>query len=699
MTSRDEAKRGEQPLVPPHPRSVYVLVLLLFLLLVTYLPSANFLPAPAKASAVVLAVVTAPADLSATAPNVAAAFAAAASAAGLERAPRAHPLSTLYSCPAGTGFDCEGTSNSDLVDAVYDHIARQMANRSTWGGDACQWRASSPSHFTATWPHGVGPAAAAAAAQSEAPAEAAICLPLGVPHTLRLQARDKDGQEVCAGGDYLEARVEGPSVRARPMTKDFGDGTYSLTIHLPDDDLLVGPATLSVGHLFTGLAGLAWNHHWEVGASRTAQALPPTRLRLVRWGSPGCPGFDAAGAEKPASYLPAPTASCRTLDFTSQAFWRGHWVQQPHTGEGAQACRGGACTGDPSRALTLPWVYRLPYCHFHLFSLAEARSCLNNSWLFGSGDSTMLDTLGNLMVSGLALPTEGWVDMPNALPRGRHFDAPGEYTGWNASLGQSSSPPEAYWRTDSGPFFGRFSNIWNAAVATSGALHEQCCQGLTVVHNDGWKGRHRALLGPWAPSGMGPDVMLINTGMHDGMRFSLDFLSFRDYGMYVTESAPEWWRELRGIAMPSAPERSSACLPRMVWRHTYAPAGSHRSKRSNPQHMEVFNRMVAMTIFKSEGERAGGGQAAAVGHREPPQLPPRPPPARARGDNSGKCGRPQHSAERTWDFIDGFDISFPWHFDDEVSDGGHYGRHHGPGTDNVDRVTIQTLLNGLCPLL
>ena len=99
----------------------------------------------------------------------------------------------------------------------------------------------------------------------------------------------------------------------------------------------------------------------------------------------------------------------------SQAFWRGHWVAQPME---APACRPGACSGAPSGTLTQPWVYRLPHCAFHLFSPPQARACLNHSWLFASGDSTMLDSLGNLMVSTLGLATGGWVDMPAAQPRG-----------------------------------------------------------------------------------------------------------------------------------------------------------------------------------------------------------------------------------------------------------------------------------------
>ena len=38
-------------------------------------------------------------------------------------------------------------------------------------------------------------------------------------------------------------------------------------------------------------------------------------------------------------------------------------------------------------------------------------------------------------------------------------------------------------------------------------------------------------------------------------------------------------------------------------------------------------------------------------------------------------------------------------FTDDFSDGGHFGRHMGPGMDNVDQNLIHVILNGLCPLV
>jgi len=378
-------------------------------------------------------------------------------------------------------------------------------------------------------------------------------------------------------------------------------------------------------------------------------------------------------------------------------FWEGHWVAQPL---GGAACGEGACTGAPPGAvLTAPWVYRLPECHFHLFSPPEARACLNGSWLFSSGDSNFLDTAGNLLNATLALSNEpGWMDVPVAHPKGRSFDIRGSRPGWNASLVHAHTlvdfnpPPPApeAWLPDAtwpaATFHFRVSNIWNAAPAEGGALEDQCCHGLLVVHRADWRGRHQSLLLPEGAAGRGPDVIFVNTGLHDGMRFSLHAYALRDFASELELSAVAWWaRTLRGWAAPAAAAGAGAegaqgggeCKPRMIWRSTVAPAGRARLKRSNPQHLEVFNRLTAVALAG-----AGGGGREAL---------------RARGGGGGSgCARPFHTRSDEWSFLDMFDMTFPWHFDEAVSDGGHYGRHFAPGSDNVDKMQIQVLLNGLC---
>jgi hypothetical protein len=43
-----------------------------------------------------------------------------------------------------------------------------------------------------------------------------------------------------------------------------------------------------------------------------------------------------------------------------------------------------------------------------------------------------------------------------------------------------------------------------------------------------------------------------------------------------------------------------------------------------------------------------------------------------------------------------FDMTFAHHFNNEYTDGGHYGSWGSPRRELVDRMQVQVLLNGLC---
>ncbi|KAG0583456.1 hypothetical protein KC19_3G137400 [Ceratodon purpureus] len=139
-----------------------------------------------------------------------------------------------------------------------------------------------------------------------------------------------------------------------------------------------------------------------------------------------------------------------------------------------------------------------------------------------------------------------------------------------------------------------------------------------------------------------PNTVIMNSGLHDGWRH-------RNIDAYVksVENALTYWSELFGNVSSKPLE--------LVYRTTIAPAGAARGMQSNAQKLEVYNRIMTEKV----------------------QL--RFPKVK---------------------LVDEFDMSFPFHFDNNYSDGGHYGRapgDHGNYYYFVDVMLGHVLLNALCP--
>ena len=586
--------------------------------------------------------------------------------------------STLYSCGVAGGRACGGLNTSrQLVEAVYETF-EAAAER-----PECETLITSPEHWTVEWP-----------ARLLAGDDGDVCVALGTPHNILLHARNATGAALCRGGDYVEALLEGSGVRSRLRTTDWGNGTYVLELLLPDDELLLGPASVSARVAFRAFGGLARHLDYERESFVDKWALPPTRVTLVR-AATGCTpgGVVAAAPSRPPRLLLPPSRVCTTVDFMAVPFWEGHWVAQPRD---AAACAPGACAGSPRGILSADWVYRLRSCFFQLFSPPQARACVNGSWLFSSGDSNFLDTAGNLLHLVLALNTSNVLKEHDFhhQPSGRSFDIRGFYGsapgGW---------PPAAV--DDAHALDFRVSNIWNPAPAENGPIADQCCFGISVIATGAWRGRHEALLRHEGFAGAGPDVMLINSGLHDGMRYSLVKEAFADFASDLQLLALPWWDRLRAWATGVEPEKEwvttdgerAACSPRMIWRSTVAPAGIARKKRANPQHVELLNRLVGGALLERGGEAA---LARAEAVERGGDAAPRP---RARPRDCAS-GRPLVTGGAAWSFVDAFDMTYAWHMDNSFSDGGHYGRKicgRMGECDHVDRMMIHVLLNGFCP--
>lgn len=143
-----------------------------------------------------------------------------------------------------------------------------------------------------------------------------------------------------------------------------------------------------------------------------------------------------------------------------------------------------------------------------------------------------------------------------------------------------------------------------------------------------------------------PDTIFMNSGLHDGVAFNTtaEYVTAVDLSLDFWESV---WNSMRR-------------KPRVVYRTTVTPAGYSRGMHSNPHKMEVFNRIIVERL---------------------------------------------HARLPTAQFVDAYDLTFPWHYDNNYSDGGHYGRapgvnffwHRKPHHYFVDIMLAHLLLNAICP--
>ncbi|CAM6093731.1 unnamed protein product [Calypogeia fissa] len=146
-----------------------------------------------------------------------------------------------------------------------------------------------------------------------------------------------------------------------------------------------------------------------------------------------------------------------------------------------------------------------------------------------------------------------------------------------------------------------------------------------------------------------PDTIILNSGLHDGSTTVENYAEAAD-------AVIEFWAEVYN-SLPVGRR------PTVIWRATVAPAGIGRDMPSNPMKMEMYNQLMAEKLEQAKD-----------------RLPVM--------------------------FVDAFDLTFPFHYDNNFSDGGHYGRapgvdlwpwHRKPHWYFVDVMLAHILLNALCP--
>ncbi|CAM6083749.1 unnamed protein product [Calypogeia fissa] len=189
----------------------------------------------------------------------------------------------------------------------------------------------------------------------------------------------------------------------------------------------------------------------------------------------------------------------------------------------------------------------------------------------------------------------------------------------------------------------QISQIWNGHIQEL-----EIGEGLDTLRHEEHQQR---LIDHFNGTKRWPDTIVMNSGMHDGVHFG----STESY-IESADWAIDWWVKFYN----SIPENRR---PQLLWRTTIAPAGIVRRMPSNPNKLETYNHIMVEKL---------------VAVRD--VLPIK--------------------------FIDTFDLTFPFHYNNECSDGGHYGRPPGSNENPwwgyphwyfVDIMLAHIWLNALCP--
>lgn len=359
-------------------------------------------------------------------------------------------------------------------------------------------------------------------------------LAAGEIHEYLFHAIDESGNARCFGGDYFEADLSGQSWKSRPPVKDFGNGSYSISIQIHPD--LTGDYNLTLILLFRHFEGL------KISPSRFAY---DRELRHL-----GIRFYKSKAFSLPELQI------CQKSDF-SRDVWSGRWTRHGKNDDCEISydgrfrclpadfpCPNPWCSGSLGALESNGWVYSA-HCSFILFSDSSAWNCLKNRWIFFWGDSNHVDTIRNMLNFMLNLPTI------RSVPR--RFDM---------NFSNPNDPSQTV----------RITSIFNGHWNETGNY-----LGLDSLKDEGF----RELVKKYFSEDTVPDTIIMNSGLHDGIHWSSvrAFSAGADYAVSFWKEVMESVR-LRGLA-----------VPRILFRATVATGGYARAMAFNPSKMEVFNRV------------------------------------------------------------------------------------------------------------
>jgi hypothetical protein len=429
-----------------------------------------------------------------------------------------------------------------------------------------------------------------------------IDLSAGEIHEFGFQSLDESGNPRCLGGDYFETDLSGDSWKSRPLVKDFGNGSYSVSLQVHPG--FSGEYNLTLILLYRHFEGLKFSP-WRFAFDRELRKIP------IRF-------YKASG--KLHELL-----TCKESDF-SREIWSGRWTRlgkndDCRIGNDGRyrclapdfPCRSPWCSGSLGLLESNGWVYSA-HCTFRLFFADSAWNCLNNRWIFFWGDSNHVDTIRNMLNFVLDLP---------AIPSvPRRFDM---------NFSNPKDPTQSV----------RITSIFNGHWNETGNY-----EGLNSLQDEGF----RNLLQKYFSEDTVPDSVIMNSGLHDGVKWR----NLRAFSAGADYAASFWAGVMESV------KRRGLASPKVFYRTTVATGGYARSLAFNPNKMEAFN-WVLLEKLKKAGVVSG--------------------------------------------VIDNFDMTFPWHFDNRCNDGVHYGR--APAKMKwrdgqighqyfVDLMLGHVLLNALC---
>ncbi|OIW19769.1 hypothetical protein TanjilG_27308 [Lupinus angustifolius] len=359
-----------------------------------------------------------------------------------------------------------------------------------------------------------------------------IELSAGDVHEFVFQALDDLGKPHCSGGDYFETDLSGESWKSRPLVKDFGNGSYSISLQVhPDFD---GVYNLTVILLYRHFEGLK---------------LTPSKFVYDRVLCDIVIRF-----YKNSSAQLLELRACEASDFERDV-WCGRWTRHaknddcPIGNNGRYRClapnfpcKTPWCYGSLGILESNGWVYST-HCSFKMYSAKSAWDCLKNRWIFFWGDSNHVDTIRNLLNFILDLPEI------HSVPR--RFDM---------NFSNPKDPSQTVRITSI------FNGHWNE---TKNYL------GLDSLRDEGFQN----LLKKYFSEDTVPDTVIMNSGLHDGVHWR----SIRAFSGGANYAASFW-----ADVMKTVKQRGLA-WPRVFYRHTIATGGYARSLAFNPNKMEVFN--------------------------------------------------------------------------------------------------------------